>query len=136
MRASKIPPLWRDSRFEDLTLRQTVSWSEKKTTTLGRIPIQTPEERTLLESSLIHDICPTAHCVMPARKRCLTLQFGGIPQVILSGLHCSVLSKDYLLFFSPPDAFIFTIKVYSFCSVLSPVTKHQTYCHTLPFSVE
>lgn len=91
---------------------------KQKKTTLGRIPIQKPEETTLLESSLIHDLCPTKHCMMPARKRCLTLQFGSIPQVIL-------FSKEYLLFFSPPNAFVLTIKVSSFCSVLFPVTKHQ-----------
>lgn len=106
-------------------------WPKREKTALSKIPIQKPEGITSLDSSPIRDLCPTEHCVMPARKRCVTLQFVGNLQVILSVFHSSVLSKEYLLFFSPPDAFVFTIKVSSFCSVLSPVTKHQTYCQTL-----
>lgn len=104
---------------------------EREKTALGKIPNQKPEGITALDSSPIRDLCPTEHCVMPAKKRCVTLQFVGNLQVILSVFHSSVLSKEYLLFFSSPDAFVFTIKVSSFCSVLSPVTKHQTYCQTL-----
>lgn len=60
-----------------------VAREKKKKTALGRIPIQKPEGITALESSLIRDLCPTEHCMMPARKRCLTLQFVGNLQVIL-----------------------------------------------------